>query len=240
VERSEVHFGNTVIPYVIERGRRMKTVAISVDAVDGVRVRAPGDTPVARLDVIVHRKARWIVERQRRHEDLLPAPNPREFVSGETFRYLGRQYRLKLEPAGNGSAHVRITEGRLIVPVTAKGSAQAEARDRLVAWFRDRAAIRVPQRVAAWSARLRLRPSTVLIREPRKRWGSADAKGNVRFNWRIIQTPTRLIDYVVAHELVHLAHPDHTRDFWSTLGRAMPDYEARREALRRLGRQVVW
>jgi predicted metal-dependent hydrolase len=116
----------------------------------------------------------------------------------------------------------------------------ADARDRLVAWFRERAAIRVPARVAAWSARLGLHPSAVLIREPKKRWGSADAMGNIRFNWRIIQTPTRLIDYVVAHELVHLVHPDHTRDFWATLGRAMPDYEARREALRRIGREVVW
>ena len=92
----------------------------------------------------------------------------------------------------------------------------------------------------ARSTRLGLHPSSVLIREPRKRWGSTDARGNIRFNWRIIQAPTRLIDYVVAHELVHLAHPDHTRDFWATLGRAMPDYEVRREALRRLGRQVVW
>ena len=229
-----------MIPYVIERGRRLKTVAIGVDPVDGVRVRAPRDTSMARLDLVVHRKARWILERQRRHEDLPPPPSPREFVSGETFRYLGRQYRLKLERTRDAEARVRIAEGRLIVPVTTKGSTPADARDRLVAWYRERAAIRVPERVTAWSAKLGLHPSSVLIREPKKRWGSADARGNIRFNWRIIQTPTRLIDYVVAHELVHLAHSDHTRDFWSALGRAMPDYEARREALRRLGRQVVW
>jgi predicted metal-dependent hydrolase len=240
MERSKVHFGSTVIPYSIQRGRRLKTVAIGVDPVDGVYVRAPGDTPIGRLDVIVHRKARWIVDRQRRHEDLLPPPSPREFVSGETFRYLGRQYRLKLERTDNSDAHVRIVEGRIIVPVTTRGGTQEDARERLVAWFRERASLRVPERVAAWSARLGLQPSSVLIREPKKRWGSADARGNIRFNWRIIQMPTRLIDYIVAHELVHLAHPDHTRDFWATLGRAMPDYDARREDLRRLGRQVVW
>jgi predicted metal-dependent hydrolase len=240
VEASKVRFGNTVIPYAIERGRRRKTVAIGVDPVDGVYVRAPGDTPTTKLDAIVHRKARWILERQRRHEDLPPPPTPREFVSGETFRYLGRQYRLKLERTADADALVRIAEGRLIVPVASKESSQASARERLVGWYRERAAIRVPERVEAWSAKLGLHPSSVLIREPKKRWGSADASGNVRFNWRIIQTPTRLIDYVVAHELVHLAHPDHTRDFWSALGRAMPDYEIRREALRRFGRQVVW
>jgi predicted metal-dependent hydrolase len=131
-------------------------------------------------------------------------------------------------------------EDRLIVPVTTQGSTPGDTRDRLVAWYRERAAIRVPERVAAWSARLGLHPTSVLIREPKKRWGSADANGNIRLNWRIIQTPARLIDYVIAHELVHIAHPDHTRGFWATLGRSMPDYEARRQALRQLGRQVVW
>jgi predicted metal-dependent hydrolase len=80
----------------------------------------------------------------------------------------------------------------------------------------------------------------VLIRDQRKRWGSADAKGIVRLNWRIIQAPPRLIDYVVAHELAHLRYPDHTRGFWADLGAVMPDYEERREALRRLGRVLVW
>lgn len=240
MEHSEIHFGRTIIPYAIERGRRQKTVAIGVDPVDGVRVRAPSDTPITRLDDIVHRKAKWIIDRQRRYEDLPPPPSPREFVSGETFRYLGRQYRLKVERGDDGDTRVRVVEGRLIVPVPARGHAATEARARLIAWYRERAQARIPERVTTWSAKLDLHPASVLIREQQKRWGSADAKGNIRFNWRIIQAPTRLIDYVAAHELVHLVYPDHTRDFWATLGRAMPDYEGRREGLRRLGRQVVW
>ena len=69
-----------------------------------------------------------------------------------------------------------------------------------------------------------------LLRRPR----------DLRFNWRIIQAPRRLVDYVVGHELVHLVHPDHDREFWALLGRAMPDYEKRREALRHLGRRLEW
>ncbi len=80
----------------------------------------------------------------------------------------------------------------------------------------------------------------VLIRDQRKRWGSADAKGVLRFNWRVVQAPMRLVDYVVAHELVHLRYPDHTRAFWAALGEVMSDYEERREALRRFGRMMVW
>jgi predicted metal-dependent hydrolase len=94
--------------------------------------------------------------------------------------------------------------------------------------------------VAELAPLLGAEPSAVLIREQRKRWGSADAQGVLRFNWRVVQAPTRLVDYVVAHELVHLRYPNHTRGFWAALGQVMPDYERRREELRRLGRMMVW
>ena len=80
----------------------------------------------------------------------------------------------------------------------------------------------------------------MLIREQAKRWASCDAAGALRFNWRIIQAPRRLVEYVVAHELVHLVHADHTAAFWARLGQAMPDYEGRKEALRKLGPQLWW
>ena len=80
----------------------------------------------------------------------------------------------------------------------------------------------------------------MLVRDQRKRWASCDKHGVIRFNWRIIQAPMRLVDYVVAHELVHLLHRDHTPEFCARLGRAMPDYEGRRERLRALGRGYEW
>jgi predicted metal-dependent hydrolase len=80
----------------------------------------------------------------------------------------------------------------------------------------------------------------MLLREQRKRWASCDARGVLRVNWRIIQVPMRLVDYVLAHELAHLHHADHGRAFWALLGKVMPDYEERREALRAAGPQLVW
>lgn len=236
-----MRFGNTAIEYTIQRGRRKKTVAIAVDPVDGVNVRAPEHTPVARLDVIVHRKAKWILDRRRRHEDLLPHATPREFVSGESFLYLGRQYRLKLDRrVAQPENGVRLISGRLHVPVARTNPNASEVREQLVRWYRERAGRRLPERAAAWAERIGVEPATVLIRDQRKRWGSADSAGAVRFNWRVIQAPLRLVDYVVAHELVHLRYPDHTRAFWAALGEYMSDYEERREALRRLGHSIVW
>ena len=78
--------------------------------------------------------------------------------------------------------------------------------------------------------------SLVLIRDHRRRWGSCDPKSNLRFNRRIVQAPMRLVDYVVAHELVHLANRNHTAAFWAALGRVMPDYAARRRNCEGSGR----
>jgi predicted metal-dependent hydrolase len=118
--------------------------------------------------------------------------------------------------------------------------ARADVRPALRAWYRRRAAAYLPARARHWAAKLEVTPPPLLIREPPKRWGSCDASGTVRLNWRVTQVAPRLIDYVVAHELVHLEHPRHDADFWSRLGRVMPDAEARRGKLRRAGVRVGW
>jgi predicted metal-dependent hydrolase len=69
----------------------------------------------------------------------------------------------------------------------------------------------------------------------KQHWGSARANGRVSFNWRIIMAPKRLLEYVVAHELCHLKHPNHSRDFWRLLERTMPDHERRRVELAIVG-----
>jgi len=190
---------------------------------------------------LVHKKAAWIVERQRRVADVPPRPTPREFVSGETFLYLGRQHRLHVRV---GAEHgVKLAAGYLEVTVpraTPAAARPALLRTLLIDWYGVHATERLPERVADWAPKLGAHPNTVLIREPQRRWGSCDATGNIRLNWRIIQAPRKLVDYVVVHELAHLVHSDHGRAFWALLGRVMPDYEERREALRRGGEGMVW
>ena len=78
----------------------------------------------------------------------------------------------------------------------------------------------------------------VIVADQQKRWGSCNQRGTIRLNWRIIQAPMRLIDYVVVHELVHLRHRGHGRDYWQAIGRVMPDYERRREELRQVRNRV--
>lgn len=133
--------------------------------------------------------------------------------------------------------------GYLILPQpprTTPPKSPEQSRDRLIHRYKARAAERVPARVPTWATKLGVTPRQIWIRDPKSRWGSADRDGNLRFNWRIVQAPTALFDCVIALELAHLLHPDHTTAFWSALGHAMADYEARRERLRRLGPKLVW
>lgn len=102
------------------------------------------------------------------------------------------------------------------------GGADAErgrrGRGALKNWYRGKAAGYLPARLARWAAKLGVALPKLLLREPVKRWGSCDGKGNLRINWRTIQVAPRLIDYVLAHELVHLEHRRHDADFWARLG----------------------
>lgn len=106
-------------------------------------------------------------------------------------------------------------------------------------WYRRLAAARLPEDAARWARRLGVEPPRVIVSEQEKRWGTC-SKGVVRLNWRIVQAPKSLIDYVVAHEVTHLLHEDHSRAFWAALGRVMPDYEVRKGRLREMGPGLVW
>jgi predicted metal-dependent hydrolase len=114
------------------------------------------------------------------------------------------------------------------------------ARAALTDWYRKHATAKLPSIAAHWATRLGVDLTGVSIRDQQKRWASCDRHGHLRFNWRIIQAPISLIEYVAAHEATHLLHRDHSRDFWAALGRVMPDYEARRERLRRVGAEMTW
>ena len=238
-ETSVVTWGGTLVPYTIRRStRRKKTVAVTVDPAGGVVLLAPEHSSPDELDRIVARKAEWIVRRLRRAESHGPPPSPREFVSGESVLYLGRHYRLKVQPHASGEAKLR--GGWLHVPAREGAGQPGEVRSALIAWFRRHAVRRLPERVAAWRARAGVPMPPVLVSNQQKRWGSCDRNGTIRLNWRIIQAPMRLVDYVVVHELVHLRHRGHGHEYWQALGRVMPDYERRREDLRRCGARLAW
>lgn len=244
-ESGEVRFGETVIRFEVRRSaRRRKTVRIRVEQ-GRVLAAAPEAMPAEEIGAIVRRRAGWI-----RRRLAAPGPEtepaPKRFVSGETLPYLGRNVRLVVERGGGGAPAVRFDHWRLRVAVgdgegeQFVGDAGGERRERVRRavrnWFRERAADRAGASVRRWLPRFgRSEAPPVLIRDQRKRWGSCAPDGALRFNWRVVMLPPGLLDYVVAHEIAHLAVPNHSPAFWSHLASAMPDWRERRARLREVG-----
>ena len=152
--------------------------------------------------------------------------------------YLGRHYRLKVHPGEAGEAKLR--GGWLHVPAPTGGGQRDHVRAALVSWLRSHAAERLPERVQRWRSKAGVDMPRVVLSDQKRRWGSCDRSGTIRLNWRIIQAPMRLVDYVVVHELVHLRHRGHGREYWQAVGQILPDYERRREDLRERGVGLAW
>jgi predicted metal-dependent hydrolase len=229
--------GNELLDYTLKRTRRRRTVGIFVEPDRRLTVFAPADAELEKVERLLRRRLPW-VRRQRRALEALPAPSPpRQWVNAETHRYLGRQYRLKLMAGADRS--VKLAGGYFKVTLP-DSKDRAAVRRLMEAWYRGRARALIVQRarriVAAtsWLDVTELPP--IAIKALTHRWGSTTRAGRITFNVDVVKLPLACLDYVIAHELVHLRIPNHSPAYWRMLGRVMPDWERWRE---RLGRVEV-
>lgn len=235
-----LQFGSAVIEYTLRRStRRRKTVEIMVDPVDGVLVAAPASATDPYIDNIVRRRAPWILRRLGGGAYGAGPVANLEFVTGETILYLGRQYRLRITSDNDLTFPLaRLTGGWLEVSVP-KGRRSTDGRQTivraLVHWYKQHAERKLKERVAHYGPRLGVEPTAVLVRSQERRWGSCAPDGALRFNWRIIMAPISIVDYVVVHELCHLRYAHHGREFWQRVANVVPDYQVRRQSLKRNG-----
>ena len=231
-DRRTVEVEGASLDFEVRRStRRRKTVQVRVDR-GLVTVAVPSRLPWSEIDDIVRKRAGWI------HRQLAGPPAPttwRRFISGETEPYLGRDVRIRIEPRDDESVTVRLLRGvfAIEVPTTLADDERREAiGDALEAWYRDRAAERIAASVERWTAATGRQPRCVLIRNQKRRWASCGTDGTLRFNWRLVLATPALLDYVVVHELAHLAVPNHSPAFWFEVERWMPDHREHRAALR--------
>lgn len=216
--------GQDSLHYSLRRTSRRRTVGIFVEPDGRLSVLAPETAPTERIEQILCRRLKWIRRQQREVEALPPPVLPRQWVNGETHRYLGRQYRLKLVQAEAESVKL---VGRYFVVSLPDRADRLRVQHLMEAWYLNHAkallADRV-RRVMAATTWLVVRPRSVHVRPLRARWGSTTASGRISFNVDLGKLPLTCIDYVIAHELVHLMIPNHSPAFWRRLERVMPDW----------------
>jgi predicted metal-dependent hydrolase len=225
-----IQFGHKQIDYRLRYAAR-KTLAIDVHPDMSVVVTAPTGSTDEAVVQRVRKRAAWIVQQQRFFETYLPKLPPRRYVSGESHRYLGRQYRLRVQQAAVDG--VKMARGQInvgLVDVTKKEL----VRSLVTAWFRERAAVIFAEVFDAWTEKAErhgIVPHGFQIRKMANRWGSCTAEGHILLNSELIAAPLMCIEYVVVHELCHLKEHNHSNAFYRLLKAMLPDWERRRERL---------
>ena len=222
-----IQYGNATIHYQLSYARR-KTLAISVHPDLRVTVKAPEETQIEDVEARVRKRAPWILRQQRDFERYLPHLPPRQYVSGETHRYLGRQYRLKV--VEDQEERVKLTRGRFFIHVRDKADTD-RVKTLLDGWYRRHARRVFGERLDVCypkAERLGAPYPEIAIRVMKTRWGSCSSPDRIALNLKLIQVPKTYIDYVVMHEVCHLIERNHSPRFHELLDRAMPDWRERK------------
>ena len=232
----QVSFNGTSIDYTVRRSpRRKKTLEMRLEP-DGLLISAPSRASDEEIRDIILKRAPWVLKKLA--ESMRKSP-PRQFVTGETIPYLGRDVELIVEEGEGLRTQVHLLQGRFHVslpPNLPDGDRRDSIRKALAAWYRTRAEEHISEEVDLWWPRFGAKKkSRVLIGNQRSQWGSCAPDGTLRFSWRTMMLSPEIIEYIVVHELSHLKVKDHSPKFWDVVARALPDVKRRRKLLRETG-----
>lgn len=240
---SEFVYGGKTIGYVIRPGR-CRSVRIVVSSPDEVVVRVPQRVSFKAAHAFVVQQAEWILQAMARQSQK-PRLAPLKYKTGEIIFYLGKPQRLEVvRSVWKSVAH---EEGVLRVALYELSNSQ-RVKTLVDEWFRAQAesllagylleAIeRFGPRIRHAKCPLRMRSDVqpeglrLTVRAMRTRWGSCAANGHITLSVELLHAPRRLIDYVIVHELCHLAHLNHSAAFYFQLAQCMPDWQQRRREL---------
>lgn len=233
-EHRQIQYGTHTIHFVIDR-RDRQTLEIAVEPDLSVKIAAPRGSDAAAIDAKVKKRGAWILKQQAFFRQYLPRTPDRQFISGETHLYLGRQYRLKVR-AGI-TDRVKLYRGFIEIE-TLRPKTESHTRALLQDWYKARAKQKFQERLTLCQQRFpkptKVCPETLIVRKLSHRWGSMSPAGRLVLNSKLIEAPVDAIDYVITHELCHRLYPHHGPAFFKQLVKVMPDWESRKNRLERL------
>jgi predicted metal-dependent hydrolase len=239
----EIRLHDHWVGYAFKRVRR-RSIGFVV-AAEGLSVHAPKWVSQGDIDSALREKATWIVrklqeqsERQRRRLEARV-----DWRDGASIPFLGEPVTLVLDPRVTG-AQLRGNEGAAqrflesgVSPLTlhlglAHTAEPAQIRDVVQSWLQRQARRVFEERCRHFALRLGVRYTRLSLSSAQTRWGSANANGSIRLNWRLIHFALPTIDYVVTHELAHLREMNHSPRFWDVVRSVLPEFESAKGRLK--------
>ena len=225
-------YGDEVIEFEVNAklGDNSK-ISIKVTPDCKVQVFTPLDIEHTQLMHAVKKRSRWIYQQLRVFREQTELITPRQYVSGESHYYLGKQYQLKVIESTEEIQGVKLLRGKL--QVTLRKKETNKVKDLLAQWYRVRAKEVFTKRItsvidqALWVSAT---PSLRLL-NMQTQWGNCSPSGMLTLNPYLVKAPTQCIDYVILHELCHLAEHNHSERLYYLMSQVMPDWEKRKNYL---------
>jgi predicted metal-dependent hydrolase len=233
VKQFSVEHEGRIIPVTLTR-KQVKNVNFRIKRDQSVAVSAAKHVPLTAIEELIRKKAKWIINHFERYARLQENWAIHYYESGETLRYLGNTFKLKVQPALTRE-EVLIDNDNIYLMVRADRD-NADREKVIDSWYREKAESLFSQaldRVYPLIAEYRVEIPLISIRKMKTRWGSCSrSKKKINLNTELVKTPLACIDYVVPHELIHFIHPNHGKSFYSCLTALMPDWKERRKLLK--------
>ena len=218
------------LTFHIRESERRETLEITVERDGGLTLATPLDVPRGDLEAFVQEHLVWVYTKLE-EKAAQARRQPKEYVQGEGFYYLGRSYRLRLVAPETQRVPLRLFQSRFEL----RRDEVLHGREHFIRWYTLHLRPRLDRMVPSLAERVGAAPRGVTIQDLGYRWGSRGKGQQLYFHWRLAMLPREMIEYVVAHELVHLEERSHSAAFWERLARLLPDYEERRRWLREEG-----
>lgn len=218
--------------YHLER-RQRRTVGLKI-TVDGLVIHAPKRISQSHLESLIVLKADWIRKKLTAlNENKLSAF---QWQDGETLLLLGNVITLSVRPDARSKA-IEYLPGILQLALPNPDDQAVIAR-KVLQWYKKQALQDFARRLEIFSAKLGVALPQLLLSNAKSRWGSCNSRKEVRLNWRLLQAPPHIINYVVCHELAHLKEMNHSVKFWQVVASIFPDYKAAEKELKVLSAQL--
>jgi predicted metal-dependent hydrolase len=206
----------------------VKHINLKVKPNGEVILSVPKDTTDNDIEYVLRKRADWIAKKKAYFE-LHKIKISKEYVSGENFCYLGKNYRLKVIESNKEC--VKLQRGYLQLFVKDKQDTKRK-KELLDSWYKQRAKIYFEKIISQYQPIIKQDIKSLKIRKMKTRWGSCNAsKKSINLNLKLIEKPKECIEYVIFHELVHLIHPNHSKKFYNYLDIYMNDWKRRKEKL---------
>ena len=230
----KIEINNKEYQYYLQR-KNVKNINIRIKPSLDIEVSASEEVPISSINKNIKRRINWIDKNITYFKKSFPTNKNRsnkEYVSGESIKYLGKQYRLKIINSENEG--VKFTKGYIYMYV--KNPKDFKRKKKLLEiWFKDRCEIIFKNSLNKMFKLIKkydIEKPSFKIRVLKSRWGSCfRLKNQIVLNSDLIEAPKFCIDYVILHELIHFKYENHNKEFYSLLSVLMPDWKKRKEIL---------